>query len=64
MMKKLEHLKQHMTALRWNAANMQIEQLLQQGIRPTKYIFEIPTRSAKFRRNQNTKTWTIGKNAL
>lgn len=30
-MKKLEHLKQHMTVLRWNATNMQIEELLAQA---------------------------------
>lgn len=30
-MKKLEHLKQHMTVLKWNATHMQIEQLLAQA---------------------------------
>jgi DNA replication protein DnaC len=30
-MKKLEHLKQHLTLLRWNATHPQIEQLLQQA---------------------------------
>ena len=30
-MKKLEHLKQHMTALKWNATHLQIEQLLEQA---------------------------------
>jgi DNA replication protein DnaC len=30
-MKKLQHLKQHMSLLRWNATNMQIEQLLQEA---------------------------------